>query len=63
LPGQSVGPIFKGQEIKEKVDFLSFEFGADWLSRNVARNSHYTLRNIAEEGRYRLLGGGSLSHT
>jgi hypothetical protein len=30
-----MGPIFKGQENVQDLDFLTFEDGNDWLSRNV----------------------------
>ena len=35
--GWPIGPIFKGQEIQEFLDFLTLEDGADWLSWNIGK--------------------------
>jgi hypothetical protein len=42
------------------MDCLAFEFGTDWLSRNVGKEYHYTPRNSTEEHSSYLLHGGSL---
>jgi hypothetical protein len=34
---QHIGPIFKGQEIQEDLDFLTLEDGTDTLSWNVGK--------------------------
>jgi hypothetical protein len=48
------GPIFNGQEV---LVFLTLKDGTDRLSRNVGKNYHLTLCNIAEERRSHLHRG------
>jgi len=62
--GQPIAPTFKGQAIKKNwtawtLDRLILEDGADRLSRNVG-NYQSALRNIPEERRSHISGGGSL---
>jgi hypothetical protein len=42
------------------MDCLTFEVGPDWLSRNVSKEYHYTLRNSTEKCSSHLLHGGRL---
>jgi hypothetical protein len=51
VSGQPVGPIFKGQAVREDLGWFSLEDGTDRFSRNVADCYHPTWRKILEERR------------
>jgi len=48
---EPVGPIFKGQAVRDDLDCFTLEDGADRLSRNVANCYYPTWRKILEEQR------------
>jgi hypothetical protein len=72
VSGQRIGPVFKGQEIQEKIpfllglldlfflDFLTLEDGPICCPETSVNNYHTTPRNIAEERKSNQHRGGSL---